>query len=551
MKPKRLDPPPNTCIIYCRVSTELQERDGSSLDTQEAACRAYAAQQGWTVVGDPIRDAASGATLQRPGLEKARALIREGQAAVLLAYAVDRVSREQWKLGVIVDDLIDHGARLDLATEDFDNSIIGKFIINVRAFAAEMDREKRREQTTRGRRAKIASGRYSGAGMPPYGYRRDKERGALVVYEPEAEIVRRIYRLIDAGGSITNTRHRLNAEHIPSPALTKELVRQREPERKQEPLWGNHSVQRILHDPTYQGEGYSLRLARDRDKRLLRRPREEWVRMPAEVCPAILDSELWERVQRRLATNTGATTRNQQRPYLLRGLIRCSVCGMAMSPEVTGEYAYYRCCSRVSRGACGGKPVNAERCDTAVWAAVVKLLRDPAIIAAELAQRQQSGPPATAASDLEQARRELAKVERQIRGTVARMGDLSEYVWQATKEELRRLEGQRSDLLAQLVDLERQESGYEDTAAALCSLQEYCRRAAVNLEGLDFDGRRTILEGISLSVIAAGRDLAGWRVKGAIPVTPDAGVASRPFLTSEQNTKAIAFSFSLSAASRT
>lgn len=42
--------PPNTCVIYCRVSTDAQEREGTSLDSQEADCRAYAAQQGWTVV---------------------------------------------------------------------------------------------------------------------------------------------------------------------------------------------------------------------------------------------------------------------------------------------------------------------------------------------------------------------------------------------------------------------------------------------------------------------------------------------------------------------
>ena len=33
--------------IYCRVSTNKQEQDGTSLETQLAKCEAYAAEQGW------------------------------------------------------------------------------------------------------------------------------------------------------------------------------------------------------------------------------------------------------------------------------------------------------------------------------------------------------------------------------------------------------------------------------------------------------------------------------------------------------------------------
>ena len=54
-------------VIYSRVSTDAQERDGTSLDTQERACREYAQAKGW-VAAECIKDTASGSNLDRPGI---------------------------------------------------------------------------------------------------------------------------------------------------------------------------------------------------------------------------------------------------------------------------------------------------------------------------------------------------------------------------------------------------------------------------------------------------------------------------------------------------
>src|SRR5687768_17172712 len=99
-------------IVYGRVSTDAQERDGTSLDTQERACLDFARQQGWRVI-EVIRDAASGFSLDRPGIERARWLLRNGAADVVLAYAVDRLSRNQNHIGILVDEIQQAGARLE------------------------------------------------------------------------------------------------------------------------------------------------------------------------------------------------------------------------------------------------------------------------------------------------------------------------------------------------------------------------------------------------------------------------------------------------------
>src|SRR3954469_3654102 len=99
-------------IVYSRVSTDAQERDGTSLDTHERACLDFARQQGWRVI-ETIRDTASGYTLDRPGMEGVRRLIRDGAVDVVLSYAVDRLARNQTKLAVLLDESDEAGVALE------------------------------------------------------------------------------------------------------------------------------------------------------------------------------------------------------------------------------------------------------------------------------------------------------------------------------------------------------------------------------------------------------------------------------------------------------
>src|SRR4051812_13086006 len=109
--------------MYIRVSTDSQERDGSSLDSQERACREFADHAGWQTVAT-IRDTMSGYTLDRPGMEQLRALVRQRSADVVLAYAVDRLSRNQNQIGVLFDELQSAGVTLECVTEKFEDSAV-------------------------------------------------------------------------------------------------------------------------------------------------------------------------------------------------------------------------------------------------------------------------------------------------------------------------------------------------------------------------------------------------------------------------------------------
>src|SRR5215210_5119177 len=201
-------------IVYSRVSTDTQEREGTSLDTQERACLDFARQQDWQAV-DSVRDAASGFSLDRPGIERVRQLLRAGAVDVVLAYAVDRLSRNQNHIGVLVDEIQQAGARLEFVTERFEDTAVGRFILAARAFVGEVEREKMGERTTRGKLERARSGRIPQAyGLGCYGYVYSRATGQREIEPYEAEVVRRIFARYAETRSFDRVSYELNEDGI-------------------------------------------------------------------------------------------------------------------------------------------------------------------------------------------------------------------------------------------------------------------------------------------------------------------------------------------------
>src|SRR5205814_1170914 len=101
----------------------------------------------------------SGYSLERPGIERARELLRAGAVDDVIVYAVDRLSRHQNHIGVLFADIQDADAELCCVTEPFEDTAVGRFILAARAFAAEVEREKISERTKRGKAERARSGR--------------------------------------------------------------------------------------------------------------------------------------------------------------------------------------------------------------------------------------------------------------------------------------------------------------------------------------------------------------------------------------------------------
>ena len=115
--------------IYTRVSTELQEREGTSLDTQLEQGLAKAQELGYEVLGGSIfRESYSGLSLERPKLERLRELVRAKGVDTVICYSLDRLSRDPVHLVILQQELEKVGVELVLITETHDSSDLGKLI---------------------------------------------------------------------------------------------------------------------------------------------------------------------------------------------------------------------------------------------------------------------------------------------------------------------------------------------------------------------------------------------------------------------------------------
>jgi site-specific DNA recombinase len=351
-------------LIYARVSTTKQGEEGTSLESQVSACVAHAEKHGYSV-GRITKEVYSGAELfDRSLLSRDREDIRKGIFGAVIVYAVDRLSRDIAHLAILSEEIERAGAKLIFVTEELDNTPQGKLMLSVRGFVAEVERQKIRERTLRGKHARLLAGKIHNLGPELYGYRRDKERGVRLVYEPEACFVQQIFRwVVEEGVSMSSVAARLTAAGMPSPRAARGIDTKG---------WNPITVRNMLLNPGYKGETVQW-VRRCVKRRMEPRPESEHVRLPEGVTPALVTPDVWQRAQERLAANKGEEGRNRSLPHLLRGHIVCANCGSRMYPMPIGRRGkrlrYYRCSSYIRRFAqpCGASMVRAERCEAWVW----------------------------------------------------------------------------------------------------------------------------------------------------------------------------------------
>ncbi len=240
------------CAIYTRKSSvEGLEQNFNSLQAQREACEAYIAsqkQEGWTTLHTCYDDGGvSGATLERPALQRLLGDIEHGLIDVIVVYKVDRLSRALSDFAKLVELFDRKAVSFVSVTQQFNTTTsIGRLTLNVLLSFAQFEREVTGERI----RDKIAASKRKGlwmGGNPPLGY--DVKDKTLIVNETEAETVRTIFRLYRELGSVRELRGRLQAEWVTS----KRRV------RRDGCIVGGKPINRgalyhLLHNRIYRGE---------------------------------------------------------------------------------------------------------------------------------------------------------------------------------------------------------------------------------------------------------------------------------------------------------
>jgi site-specific DNA recombinase len=518
--------------IYARVSSERQRQE-QTIQSQTAALRELAQQRELLVAEEFIfeDDGFSGASLQRPALERLRDRAFDGCFEVLLCHAPDRLARRYAYQVLLLEELTRSGIEVVFAKEpERSGSPEDELLRQFQGMIAEYERAQIAERCRRGKLYRARAGAVSVLSNAPYGYRYVKKtEHADALYEVdelEAPIVREIFdRYVEQSESIGQIAR----------ALTKQTVAT----RTGAPCWGPSTIWAILRNPAYTGQAaYGRRRVTGAPAKPMRATRqrgrhsgrsayehvgpEHWLRIPV---PALITEEQHALAAQLLERNSRLSPRNTRRPSLLQGILVCRECGhsyhRSSTRSKTGNvHHYYRCSGadsfrRPEGRVCAARPVRVEDIDELVWAQVLALLENPELIKAEIERRLhalRAEHPASHRRDGLQ--RDLTRAQNALRrlidGYQEQLITLEEL--RARSPELRKRE---ATLRAELEALDTQLHDAETYLKLTETLDAFRARLSTNAEKLTIEQRQEIVRLVVREVLLGDDDVT---VRHSIPI---------------------------------
>src|ERR687894_149646 len=209
---------PKRAILYARVSTDEQARSGYSLAQQLEALREYAAREGYEVLEEVTDPGQSGATLERPGMDRMRDLVGAGGVSVVLAQDRDRFAREPAYHYLLRREFEEHDTKIRALNDRGDDSPEGDLTDGILDQLAKYERAKTAERTRRGKLRRAREGKIVPTHTPDYGFEFNTVRDNYVVNEAQMAVVRRIFRMIGAEGmTMHGVKKTFEREGVPAP----------------------------------------------------------------------------------------------------------------------------------------------------------------------------------------------------------------------------------------------------------------------------------------------------------------------------------------------
>ncbi len=308
--------------VYTRKSTEHGlDQEFNSLVAQREAGEAYVQSQrseGWVLVEQAYDDGGlSGATMERPALQRLLTDVDAGRVDVIVVYKVDRLTRSLPDFALIIKRLDVASASFVSVTQQFNtSSSMGRLTLNVLLSFAQFEREVTAERI----RDKVAASKKKGiwmGGVVPFGYKNVDKK--LIIDPQEAKAVKAIYAEYEKVQNVHDLRDQIAALGF------------RTRGHSDEQLTGCFSCSTLLYilkKPIYIGE---------------------MLHKGDSYCgchDAIIDGCLWDQVQAKLEQNRVGRRlqKNFANPSLLAGLLK-TASGKRLTPSHTNKkgrrYRYY------------------------------------------------------------------------------------------------------------------------------------------------------------------------------------------------------------------
>ncbi len=455
-------------VLYARVSSREQEREGFSIPAQQACLKKYANDNGFAIVQEFI-DVETAKKTGRTAFTQLLALLKKkgAKAPVVLVEKTDRLYRnlKDW---VALDEMrVDvHFVKEGIVVSEESRSS-EKFIHGIKVLMAKNYVDNLSEEVKKGMHQKCEEGHYPG--MAPIGYLNVREGGrSLLAVDPERGLlVRNLFDLYDRG------EHSIDdlAEYAQQSGLR----------GKKGGLLGAAVIHNALRNPLYAGQfhwGGKSYVGND---------------------PALITWTLFERVQARLDGHP--YTRGRSHDFAFSGLVTCGHCGGAITAEIKKEkYVYYHCSTRCQREA-----FVSEAKLAAMFAAAVRPLKLPedvreAFLASLKDSRRDIEVDVRARTVAAQAR--LERVTRLINAAYEDKleGRIDDAFFNSKRSEW---EGQRAEAAEEIQRLTRVSAKSLDTAIYVFELANRAYDLLISREPRD---QRRLLEILlSNSVLAEGK----------------------------------------------
>ena len=458
--------------IYCRVSTEEQSENGYSIDEQERLLEEWCKKMGYVIYKCYSDRGISGKNIKdRPALKELLSDAKAGKFDMVISWKINRVSRKLEDVLKIVNLLEKNNITFKSYSEPFETDTpAGRMQFQMMALIGEFERGTIAQNVKMGMIAKAKSGNWCGGRVLGYDLvpnnspeEEKKGKNKLKINEKEAEIVRFIFNEYSKGKgykAITNQINKLGYK------------------TKKGNDFSVGSIRDILTNPVYIGEiRYNVRQNWSEKRRRNINPNPIRVKGKHE---AIIDRELWDKVQLILESKKGKPSRIYDGEYPLTGILRCPKCGAGMVISRTTNtladgtkkrIAYYCCGNWKNKGTsvCNSNTIRVDKANEYVFKKIEELVSNEAMIKAVVKninkeRKDKVKPAKRLLSDID---KELEKLDKRKRKIFEAYEDdiITKEEFQIRKDELnekiRNLEEEKKPLLKTISEEVSEEIPYE------------------------------------------------------------------------------------------
>lgn len=321
--------------LYCRLSVDDGNFGGSvSIETQKILLEQYCKDHKITDYKFYCDDGCSGTNFDRPSFKKMLSDIDEGKINLVIVKDLSRFGRNYVEAGMYVQLFTDSNIRFIAADDNYDSLVNSDdLLFPIKNVVNEMYARDVSKKTKAAKKAKARDGQFIGS-KAPFGYKIDpNDRHHLIVDEPAAQVVKRIFRLASEGVGYNKMAKIFREEKVLTPIVYFNL---NNPDYFKSDYWRKEfdwhvtSIRAILNNEVYLGK---LVYGKQRNKSMkskekVRNPKEDWI--VVENChEPIITQELWDTVHKIL--NAKHRPAKAGEVQMFAGLLYCSDCGHCLT----------------------------------------------------------------------------------------------------------------------------------------------------------------------------------------------------------------------------